>query len=147
MHFALYLKKKRVISAEQLVAALEVQLTTLPRIGQIALEEGIISPRDVFHVLQAQRKSPDVRFGELAIEMGLLTRNELMQLLMIQADRKRPLADVFVSEGILSEEEVAREMAEFLRLQTNRRGTSVHAVPAPRGQAVAIHDADLSVTI
>ena len=103
MHFGLYLKKKGIISAEQLVAALEAQLATLPRIGQLALEEGIISPRDIFDVLQAQRRSPDVRFGELAIEMGLMTRNELMRLLMIQADRKRPLADVFVTEGMLSE--------------------------------------------
>ena len=43
-------------------------------------------------VLQAQRRSPDVRFGDLAIEMGLMTRNELVRLLMIQTDRKRPLA-------------------------------------------------------
>ena len=78
MHFGLYLKKKGIISAEQLVAALEAQLETLPRIGQLALEEGIISPRDIFDVLQAQRSRTDVRFGDLAIEMGLMTRNELI---------------------------------------------------------------------
>ena len=121
MHFGLYLKKKGIISAEQLVAALEAQLATLPRIGQLALEEGIISPRDIFDVLQAQRRSPDVRFGDLAIEMGLMTRNELMRLLMIQADRKRPLADVFVTEGMLSERQIAQEMAEFRQSQANRR--------------------------
>ena len=93
MHFGLYLKNKGIISADQLVAALEAQLETLPRIGQLALEEGIISPRDIFDVLRAQRESPDERFGDLAIEMGLMTRNELMRLLMIQADRKRPLEE------------------------------------------------------
>src|SRR6476620_11836406 len=106
MHFGLYLKKKGVISAEQFVAALEAQLATMPRIGQLALEEGLISPRDIFDVLRAQRESPDVRFGDLALEMGLMTRDELMRLLMIQADRKRPLADVFVVEGMLSQERV-----------------------------------------
>ena len=147
MHFGLYLKKKGIISAEQLVAALEAQLATLPRIGQLALEEGIISPRDIFDVLQAQRRSPDVRFGDLAIEMGLMTRNELMRLLMIQADRKRPLADVFVTEGLLSEQLVDREMAEFRQLQTNRRAANANAskiVPAPRGHAAAMHDGELS---
>src|SRR3954467_12723170 len=113
MHFGLYLKNKGIISAEQLVAALEAQIVKLPRIGQLALEEGIISPRDIFDVLQAQRRSPDMRFGDLAIEMGLLSRSELMRLLMIQADRKRPLADVLVREGILSELRVAEEMAQF----------------------------------
>ncbi len=147
MHFGLYLKKKGIISAEQLVAALEAQLTTLPRIGQLALEEGIISPREIFEVLQAQRRSPDVRFGELAIEMRLMTRNELMRLLMIQADRKRPLADVFVIEGILSEQLVAQQMAEFRGSQTNRRTASIQAsriVPAPRVHAAVIHG-ELSV--
>ena len=127
MHFGLYLKKKGIISAEQLVAALEAQLATLPRIGQLALEEGIISPRDIFDVLLASAESPDVRFGELAIEMRLMTRNELMRLLMIQADRKRPLADVFVTEGILSEGQVAHEMATFRQPHTNRRTASIQA--------------------
>src|SRR5215204_2617453 len=121
MQFGLYLKKKGVISAEQLVAALEAQLATLPRIGQLALEEGIVSPRDIFAVLQAQGRSPDVRFGDLAIEMGLMTRNELIRLLLIQADRKLPLADVFVTAGILSKGQVTEEMAEFRLSQVNRR--------------------------
>ena len=106
MHFGLYLKNKGIISAEQLVAALETQLNTLTPIGQLALEEGIISPRDIFDVLRAQSESPDVRFGDLAIEMGLMTRNDLMRLLMIQADRKRPLAEILVRQGVLTERTV-----------------------------------------
>ena len=56
MHFGLYLKNKRVITAEQLVAAAEVQLSSLTRIGQFALEESLISPRDIFEVLRARAK-------------------------------------------------------------------------------------------
>lgn len=148
MHFGLHLKKKGLITAEHLVAALEAQLTTLPRIGQLALEEGIISPRDIFNVLQAQRHSPEVRFGDLAIEMGLMTRSELMRLLMIQADRKRPLAELFVSERILSQRQVDLEMAEFRQMQSNRRTTNIHAstiVPAPRGQMMTAPSAEMSV--
>src|SRR5215213_4338485 len=147
MHFGLYLKKKGIISAEQLVAALEAQLATLPRIGQLALEEAIISPRDIFHILMAQRTMPNVRFGELAIEMRLITRADLMRLLMIQADRKRPLSDVFVSERILTQKQVAQHMTEFRQLQTNRRTVSRQVpkiVPAPRGHAATMHD-ELSV--
>src|SRR4029079_18737625 len=101
MHFGLYLKKKGIISAEQLIAALETQLTKLPRIGQLALEEGIISPRDIFDVLHAQSESPDVRFGAMAVETQIMPGAELMRLLMIQADRKRPLAEIFVERGVL----------------------------------------------
>jgi hypothetical protein len=67
----------------------------------------------------------------------------LMRLLMIQADRKRPLTDVFVTEGMLSEEQVAQQMTEFRQSQTNRRTSS--NVPAPRGHASAVHGGELTV--
>src|ERR1051326_7883027 len=121
MHFGLYLKKKGILTADQLVAALEIQLTTLPRIGQLALEEGIISPRDIFDVLRAQRESPGIRFGELAIEMNLMTRDELTRLLMIQANRNRPLIKIVIERGMLSPEQAAVEVPEFRRSQFNRK--------------------------
>src|SRR5687767_9307648 len=86
MQVGLYLKKKGIITAEQLVAALEKQLGSLVPIGQLALEENVLSPRDIFDVLQAQSDSPNERFGDLAVEMGLMSRSDLMRLLMIQAD-------------------------------------------------------------
>jgi hypothetical protein len=140
MHFGLYLKKKGIISAEQLVAALETQLNTLTPIGQLALEEGIISPRDIFDVLRAQSASPNVRFGDLAIEMRLMNRNDLMRLLMIQADRKRPVVEILVGQGVLTSEQKVREMAGFRESMAKRRGgTAVLSkiVPAPRGQGTA----------
>jgi hypothetical protein len=122
MHFGLYLKKKGVITAEQLVAAAEVQLASLTRIGQLALEESMLSPRDIFEVLQAQSVSPNERFGELAIEMGLMTRDELMRLLMIQADRRRSIADILVFQRVLTRQQVAAEMGEYRRMIAKRRG-------------------------
>jgi hypothetical protein len=131
-----------------LVAALEAQLATMPRIGQLALEEGIISPRDIFDVLLAQRKAPDVRFGELAIEMRLMKRSDLMRLLMIQADRKRPLAEVFVSEGMLTSGQVAHEMAKFRQPRTlgrTARNQMSKIVPPPRGQKALLPADELIV--
>jgi hypothetical protein len=137
MHFGLYLKNKGVISAEQLVSALEAQLATIPPIGQLALEEGIISPRDIFDVLRAQSESPNERFGEIAIGMGLMTRDQLMRLLMIQADRKRPVADMFVTLGIMSAQKVTAEMAEYRQSLARRRSANVRPskiVPNSRSQ-------------
>jgi len=125
MHFGLYLKNKELISAEELIAAAEIQLTTLTRIGQLALEEGIISPREIFDVLRAQSESPNKRFGELAIEMRLMTHDELMRLLTIQADRKRPIAEILVAQGVLTKEQIADEMAEYRKSLGNRRKGSI----------------------
>jgi hypothetical protein len=137
MHFGLYLKKRGVISAEQLVAAAEIQLSSLTRVGQLALEEAIVSPRDIFDILRAQSEAPDQRFGELAIEMGLMTRDELMRLLMIQADRKRSIAEILVSQGVLTRQQVAVEMSEYRRSVAKRRlGSLVPSkIPPPKRRA------------
>jgi hypothetical protein len=121
MHFGIYLKKKGVITAEQLVGALEVQLKRLTPIGQLALEEGIISPRNIFEVLRAQGQKPYARFGDLAIEMGLVNRTQLMRLLMLQEDRKRALPEILVAQGVLTSEQAKAEMLEFRRAQAKRR--------------------------
>jgi hypothetical protein len=118
MHFGLHLKKIGLISAEQLVASLEVQLNTLVPIGQLALEEGILSARDIFDVLQAQNDAPKERFGDLAIEMGLMKRDDLMRLLMIQADRKRPIAEILITQGAITEQEAASELTAFRRARS-----------------------------
>src|SRR5262245_14196345 len=102
MHFGIFLTTKGIITAEQLIAAVEVQLNRLTPIGQLALEEGIISPRDIFDVLRAQAEKPSVRFGDLAIEMGLMNRKDLMRLLMLQEDRKRSIAEILVAQGVIT---------------------------------------------
>jgi hypothetical protein len=135
MHFGLYLKKKGIISAEQLVAAMEVQMNTLVPIGQLALEEGILSARDIFEVLRAQSDSPSERFGDLAVEMGLMTRDDVMRLLMVQADRKRPIAEILVSQAALRQEQIASELSAYRQsLLRPQRGTTTTLVPAPRGK-------------
>jgi hypothetical protein len=117
MHFGLFLHRNRVITAEQLVAALELQIKHLVPIGQLALEEGILSARDIFDILHAQHDAPNERFGELAIELGRMTRDDLMRLLMIQADRKLPLEDILVWQGVLTEVRAAEQLNAFRRTQ------------------------------
>jgi hypothetical protein len=118
MHFGLHLKKVGLITAEQLVAAIEVQLNTLVPIGQLALEEGILSARDIFDILQAQNAAPTERFGDLAIEMGLMKRDDLMRLLMIQADRKRPISEILVAHGAVTQQQAELELAAFRRAKS-----------------------------
>jgi hypothetical protein len=113
MHFGMYLHRKHVISAEQLLASLEAQQTQLVPIGQLALEEGIISASDIFAILLTQHEVPRERFGEVAIDLGLMTREDLMRLLWIQSERKRSLADILVQQQVLTEDQAAAELAAY----------------------------------
>jgi hypothetical protein len=121
MQFGLYLKKKGIVSAEQLVAALEAQQKQLVRIGQLAIEEGVLTPREVFQVLRSQSESPHGRFGEIAIGLGMITRNQLQELLILQLDRKRPLSEILVQQHAISPLHAADELAAFRREMEGRK--------------------------
>ena len=99
----------------------------------------MLAPRDVFNILRAQREAPNVLFGDLAVEMGLLTRDDVMQLLMIQADRKRPIGDILVRQGVLTESQLKAEMAAYRRamLESKRPPAALKLVPIPNAREVA----------
>jgi hypothetical protein len=137
MQFGLYLKKKGVVSAEQLVAALEVQQKGLVRIGQLAIEEGILSPREVFQVLRSQSDSPHERFGEVAMGLNLITRDELQRLLVIQMERRRPLSEILVGQHAMLPLHAAEELAAFRREMEGRNRVIKQPIYATPRKSVA----------
>lgn len=130
--FGLYLKKKDLITADELIAAIEDQHTQMPPIGQLAIEEGVLSPRQVFKVLRCQSGIPHERFGEVAVGMGMMKPTELNRLLMIQWQRKPSLAAVLVKLKILSPSDVDDQLEQY-REAMQRRNVVIHRYrpPAP----------------
>jgi hypothetical protein len=129
MQFGLYLKTKGVITAEQLVAALEVQHKRLVPIGQLAMEECVLSARDVFKVLRGQSDLPHERFGELAVSMGLMTDVDLQRLLVIQSDRKPTLDEVLVLQGVLTPAQMEEQLAAYRQEMEQRNMVIKRRIP------------------
>jgi hypothetical protein len=144
MHFGLYLHRKGIISSDQLVAALEAQLNCLVPIGQLALEAGILSARDLFTVLRAQNEAPHERFGEVAIELRLMTEDELMRLLMTQSHRKRPLSEILVNQRTLNPQQMKTQLKAYRRelLEPARR---VRTSIVPRRISAGVKSANQEV--
>ena len=130
MEFGLYLTKKGVITAEQLVAALERQHSKLVPIGQLAMEEGVLSARDVFDILRCQCDWPHDRFGDMAVNLGLLSQPELERLLIIQAERKPPLTDIFVQLGVLTPGRIDDELVAYRSDMERRKVVVKRSIPA-----------------
>jgi hypothetical protein len=133
VRFGLYLVREGIITAQQLVAALELQHARYVAIGQLAIEERLMSARDVFHVLHYQRRRPEPRerFGEIAVDMGFISQEELQRLLLMQMDRKPPLTDVLVRMGFLTADEVSQFMAAYHRELDRRKTITTQRLPAP----------------
>ena len=144
MHFGLHLVRKGIIEASHFVAALEQQLQDMVPIGQMAIDEGVLTMRQVFEVLRAQSDVPPERFGDAAVERGVLTQGDLAQLLMKQSDRKRPFSEILVEQGVLTEEQAAEELSAFRRAR-ERGGRWTPSEPAQRaGNSAAATDAAMA---
>ena len=103
----------------------------MPPVGQLAMEEGVLSARQVFKVLRCQSGIPHERFGDVAVGMGMMTPAELQRLLMIQWERKPPLADVLVALRILSQAQVDEELAAY-RNEMERRNVVIKRFDSSR---------------
>ena len=113
MKFGLYMVKKGVITPAQLVLALEKQHSHQRPLGQLAMEEGILSARQVFKILRCQSGMPHERFGEVAVGMRMMTHEQLERLLMIQWERKPSLEDILVRQRILTQSQLDDQLAAY----------------------------------
>lgn len=108
-----YLYFRGVISWNMLVEALRWQKDTRPSLGELAVREKYLTPRDLQGILSRSRNG--VPFGRAARETGKLTDRQIRSLLTIQENYGGRVGDFFVRGGILSREQVeslARELGE-----------------------------------
>lgn len=109
--FGQFLLEKGVISSAQLLRALDVQRTSNPALGELAVAHGMITEAQAAGINERQRRE-DRRFGDIAQAMGLLTDVEVGQLLDEQKSRRRMFGEILVDEGFLSREQLAAELGE-----------------------------------
>lgn len=99
------------ISWRALIRAIAWQIKHRPRIGQLAVDWGIISHHDIVKILS--KKSWNEKFGECALRTGYITRFEHIALLGKQRGIQSPLCRYFIRKQILSQTQVSH----YLRKQ------------------------------
>jgi len=113
MKFGLYLVEHGMITTDQFVKALEVQLTSRPLIGALAIETGKLSVKQVFSILRTQADMPHEMFGELAIQAGFLTKDDLDGLLYQQSVRGTPMPQILGELEFAEASDLEEQLAEF----------------------------------
>ncbi len=122
MQIELALVQTGVISADDYVAALARRDQERPPLGQVAIEQGVMTATHVLDVLRFQIAEPTRRFGELAVERGYLDSHQVAALLMEQQERQRPVIEHLVELGRLS-----RKQAQSARKHGVARSVSLLA--------------------
>lgn len=126
----LELVRSGAITAEQYVEAVERQAEETTPLGQVAIEAGLLSAREVFEVLYRQRADKDHRFGDIAIELGYLDRSQIALLLLEQSERRRSIVQHLKEMGALPSAEtcVPTESYDTYSISTSSSSLDAAAV-------------------
>jgi hypothetical protein len=93
------------ISWRMLIEAISWQRTLRPCIGQIAMQSGLLSQRDVVSILSERRI--EERFGECAVRIGYITPMEQTTLVSMQSRQQRRIGEYFLRKKLLSHQELS----------------------------------------
>ncbi len=96
-----FLYYSKIIDRTVLVESLTWQFKNRPRIGEIAIENDLLTNNDVIEILKNAKASE--RFGETAVRLGLLTTNNVNLILFKQKNYNCPIGSFFVENSILSQ--------------------------------------------
>lgn len=119
---ALRLLSRRIATSRQIQAALRVRQAERPKIGALALEQGKLTVPQVFEILRRQAMTGEY-FGRIAVRLGYLDEASLRELLWLQVERSRTLADILEEQGVIT----PRQKADLTRRsrERSRRGAEM----------------------
>lgn len=109
--FGQYLFYSGAVSWEALIKAVIWQRRQRPRIGDIALKNGLLNERQIKSLLNARRLGEQT--GEAALRLKFLSRAQLHYMLSIQQRMQLPFGEYFVREKHLTRVKLFKMLAEF----------------------------------
>lgn len=111
--FGQYLLSKGLLTAPQLMAAVEYQEQHNTRLGDHAVARGMLTPFEVERI-RALQAHENLFFGEAAIRLGALSTAQVRDLLATQKDAHVRLGDALADLGYLDRPTSDRALVEFL---------------------------------
>lgn len=116
--FVHYLVTREVVSETMAVQALDLQKEKTPQIGRLALDSGLMSMKQIFHVLREQA-GKEIRFGQQAISLGYITGDDLKNLLQSQANARPGIGSILVEVGALDDDSLNDLRDSFLDVSSS----------------------------
>lgn len=127
--FGQFLLGRALVTAPQLLAAVEYQERHNAPLGEQAIAGGLLTREDVERIRHAQTQE-DLFFGEAAIRLGLLSPVQVRDLLSTQKDGHLLLGDALVDLGYLQRPVVDKALEEF---RVEQKSVEPEVVELPDG--------------
>ena len=115
MIFGEFLSEKNIVREEELLRALDTQKAKRIPLGQLAVKEGFLEPKQLFKILTAQRKQGvgGGNLGAVAVQLGFMTPEKMEELVKIQMEANELLGDILVAQGSLTRSQLLQALKEF----------------------------------
>lgn len=97
-----FLLEQGLISAAQLLAALDAQRASNPMLGALAQARGWLDAKQAAQINDRQKRE-DKRFGDIAQDMGLLTASQVDALIAEQQAGRKLFGAILVEQGVLDD--------------------------------------------
>lgn len=99
--FGNFLLNRKVVTPEQLVAAINKESSSRIKLGTLAMYHNLMTAKEIDDIVVAQTHE-DKHFGEIAIELQYLTEEQVNQLLSEQSPDYLLLGQILIEENILT---------------------------------------------
>ncbi|MDP6624908.1 MAG: hypothetical protein QGG87_00430 [Nitrospinota bacterium] len=110
--FGRFLISRNVVNVEMVRKAINLQKSKAILIGELAIQEGILSIDQVFNILE-KRLEEQKFFCQIAVELGYLTKAIAHKLLELQKKRLPPLGDMLLEMKAINQYDLERELRFF----------------------------------
>lgn len=110
--FGNFLLNRGILSAEELVHAMEKQASVHLKLGTIAIHEGLLTAPEVDNIVIMQTHK-DKKFGEIAIEEGYLTEEQVDKLLSSQKPDYLLLGQILIEDGKLTNADFENLISDY----------------------------------
>lgn len=110
--FGQFLLERQIITAQQLVTAVEFQQSQNLKLGDYAVKKGYLT-KDQSGQINRLQQQKDLKFGQAAVELNLLTAKQVDELLLMQQHDHIYLGDAVVLKNFASREAVDKALKEF----------------------------------
>lgn len=77
------------------------------RLGELLIEQGLISQEQLDEALEMQKMFPDQTIGQLLCRLGYIRESDL-SLVLDQKNKRRKLADILLNDGVIDQQKLAQ---------------------------------------
>jgi len=105
---------------DQIISSVDAMLDNLlnkggtaPKIGEILVDTGKVSPEEMTSVLSEQERRPDAKVGEILVDRGVVTPEDVTSALATQGAAGKPVATV-VKESVKVDTEKLDKLVDMI---------------------------------